>query len=94
MEGRQTPSSGAAVATAQPEGPRASAEHNKNSLLAHAEDTKAAGQSGVPSGGAPGSRLCVPTGGCPGRAETSASGEITAPHGFQERKERGGWEAT
>lgn len=93
MEGPQTPSSGAAVATAQPRGPRASAEHNKNSLPAHAGNTEAADQSGVHSGGAPGSRLCVPIGGCPGQAETSPSGEVTAPQGFQERKERGGWEA-
>lgn len=63
MEGPQTPSSGAAVATAQrqPSQPRVSAEGNKNSFPAHAKNTEAAGGSGVCSSGAPGSSLYVPT---------------------------------
>ena len=63
MEGHQTPSSGAAAATAQrqPIGPRASAEH-KNSLLEHAESTEAADWSGVRRDGEPGSSLSVPAG--------------------------------
>lgn len=59
-EGHQTPSSGAAAATAQrqPIGPRASAGH-KNSRLAHAESTEAADWPRVRGGGAPGSGLRV-----------------------------------
>lgn len=99
MEGPQTPSSGAAVATAQrqPSQPRVSAERNKNSLPARAKNTEAADRSGVCSSGVPGSSLYVLT-------DTLVAvqarprlhllrGVLFAPQGFQEREERGGWEA-
>lgn len=63
MVGPPTPSSGAAIATAQS---LVGQEHQLNTikiaLLAHAENTEATDRPGVHSGGASGFSLCVPTG--------------------------------